>query len=594
MTGWPDLWPHTEEIARRLLGHPNERLSTRDQLRFGTNGSIAVEIAGPKHGGWFDHEGQVGGGPWQLLTIKGGMTNGAAIEWLRSQIGIEIAPASPRIVDTYDYRDERDELLYQVVRFDPKDFRQRRPDGNGGWIWQVKGTRQVPYRLKELIATPLDTSIFVVEGEKDADNLAMLGLDATTNAGGAAKRRNDGKPGRPKWRAELSPFFHGRDVIVVPDNDDAGRDHARAVAANLVPVAARVRILELPGLKPKGDVSDWLDAGGTREELERLAAEAPEFQPQPNGNFLEDETKPHLDSAIVIDIIDTGAPYATAKRFLDRVFTADEKRILHHHRGAFYRWNGTAYPEIVETELRSQLYTFLDQCFTRGPKGELRPVHPNAAMVANVLDGLRAASHLDGLIAAPAWLDHVPDLPTEEIVACANGLLHLPARMLLPHTPSFFTYNALDFAFEREAPEPQQWLEFLDQLWPNDREAVHTLQEVFGYCLTADTRQQKAFLIVGPKRSGKGTIARVLSRADLRGADLRGTNLCDADLSGARLEGANFFKAELDGADLAGAYLDGAQFLNCAQLIVARNWQSAYRDETLACGAAVPDRVHSE
>jgi uncharacterized protein YjbI with pentapeptide repeats len=85
-----------------------------------------------------------------------------------------------------------------------------------------------------------------------------------------------------------------------------------------------------------------------------------------------------------------------------------------------------------------------------------------------------------------------------------------------------------------------------------------------------------------------------LSRADLRGADLRGTRLCDADLSGAHLEGANFFKAALDGADLAGAYLDGAQFLNCAQLIVARNWQSAFRDETLACGAAVPEGVPSE
>ena len=85
-----------------------------------------------------------------------------------------------------------------------------------------------------------------------------------------------------------------------------------------------------------------------------------------------------------------------------------------------------------------------------------------------------------------------------------------------------------------------------------------------------------------------------LSRADLRGADLRGTKLCDADLSGARLEGANFFKAALDGADLAGAYLDGAQFLNCAQLIVTRNWQSAFRNETLGCGAALPDRAPAE
>ena len=85
-----------------------------------------------------------------------------------------------------------------------------------------------------------------------------------------------------------------------------------------------------------------------------------------------------------------------------------------------------------------------------------------------------------------------------------------------------------------------------------------------------------------------------LSHADLRGADLRGTKLCDADLSGARLEDANFFKAALDGADLARAYLHGAQFLNCAQIIVTRNWQSAFRDEALACGAAIPDRMPSE
>jgi uncharacterized protein YjbI with pentapeptide repeats len=85
-----------------------------------------------------------------------------------------------------------------------------------------------------------------------------------------------------------------------------------------------------------------------------------------------------------------------------------------------------------------------------------------------------------------------------------------------------------------------------------------------------------------------------LSWADLRGADLRGTKFCDADLSGAHLEGANFFKAVLDRANLAGALLAGAQFLNCAQLIVARNWQSAFRDETLGCGASIPDRTPSE
>jgi uncharacterized protein YjbI with pentapeptide repeats len=85
-----------------------------------------------------------------------------------------------------------------------------------------------------------------------------------------------------------------------------------------------------------------------------------------------------------------------------------------------------------------------------------------------------------------------------------------------------------------------------------------------------------------------------LSEADLRGADLRGTNLSGANLSGAHLDGANFFKAVLDGAYLAGAFLNGAQFLNCAQLAVTRNWQSAFRDETLACGASIPDRMPSD
>jgi uncharacterized protein YjbI with pentapeptide repeats len=84
-----------------------------------------------------------------------------------------------------------------------------------------------------------------------------------------------------------------------------------------------------------------------------------------------------------------------------------------------------------------------------------------------------------------------------------------------------------------------------------------------------------------------------LSQADLRQADLRGTNLTQANLSSAHLDGANFFKAVLDGADLTGAFLTGAQFLNCAQLIVTRNWQSAFRDDALACGASIPDRMPS-
>jgi putative DNA primase/helicase len=198
--------------------------------------------------------------------------------------------------------------------------------------------------------------------------------------------------------------------------------------------------------------------------------------------------------------------------FLDREFTTGDRQTLYHHRGGFHRWTGSAYTEISDDELRSSLYAFLDQTVSIGADRKPRAVNPNAAMVTNVLDALRAVSYLDNAVAPPTWLDPYLDLPAAEIVACSNGLLHLPTLRLLPHTPRFFTLNGLDYPFEPDCPEPKQWLALLDQLWKDDREAIEAVQEVFGYCLTADTRQQKAFMLIGPRRSGKGTLARVLAQ----------------------------------------------------------------------------------
>lgn len=259
-----DLAPHVETICRALLGEPNRALSTKSQLRFGSHGSLAVEIAGPKAGEWFDHENQVGGGPLDLLKAKAGLADGDAAEWLRRQ-GIPAEHSrseNRRIIATYDYRDEKGVLLYQAVRFEAKDFRQRRPDGDG-WKWNLDGVRRVPYRLPEILAAPPESTVFIVEGEKDVEALRSRGLLATTNSEGAGK-----------WRSDFARFFRGRDVIILPDNDAAGRAHARSVVAALAAVA-KVRILELPGLPPKGDVSDWLAAGNSIEKLHRLADTAP-------------------------------------------------------------------------------------------------------------------------------------------------------------------------------------------------------------------------------------------------------------------------------------------------------------------------------
>ena len=175
------------------------------------------------------------------------------------------ATAEPRtITATYPYRDADGELLYEVVRYRPKGFAQRRADGAGGWTWSLNGVERVLYRLPELIAADPERLVLVVEGERDADRLASLGLLATTGAGGAGK-----------WRPEYADALRGRRVAVLPDNDDPGRQHAEQVARSLLGVAAEVRIVALPDVPMKGDVSDWLDAGGTVDGLKKLVRAAP-------------------------------------------------------------------------------------------------------------------------------------------------------------------------------------------------------------------------------------------------------------------------------------------------------------------------------
>lgn len=174
----------------------------------------------------------------------------------------------PAIVATYDYRSADSRLLYQAVRYDtiPKTFKQRQPAGKGGYIWSLTKppVERVLYRLPELIIADESQPVFVVEGEKDADRLISLGLVATTNVGGAGK-----------WKPEYNQWLTGRDVIILPDNDDAGRDHAQKVKSSLTGYAASVKIVELPGLPQKGDVSDWLNQGHTKEELLELVQQGP-------------------------------------------------------------------------------------------------------------------------------------------------------------------------------------------------------------------------------------------------------------------------------------------------------------------------------
>lgn len=170
------------------------------------------------------------------------------------------------IAAVYPYVDDHGELLFEVVRYKPKKFVQRQPDGKGGYVYKVKGIRVVVYRLPTLLeAIANDRIVFVFEGEKDVDAAdSKLGVVGTCNAGGAGN-----------WKPEHAEFLRDAKVVIVPDNDEAGRQHADDVGASLVGVAKSVGVLTLPGQAPKADISDWIERGGTAEQFWALVEQAP-------------------------------------------------------------------------------------------------------------------------------------------------------------------------------------------------------------------------------------------------------------------------------------------------------------------------------
>lgn len=175
------------------------------------------------------------------------------------------------IVRTYDYTDAQGTVLYQVTRHEPKDFRQRRPDGHGGWVWGLEGVTLTLYRLPDVLeAIALGKPIYVVEGEKDAETLIEMGYPATTNAAGAKK-----------WSDAFADILKGATVYVLPDNDKPGKQHGETVAEACQARGCLVKVIDLPGLPEKGDVTDWFDAGHDLDEFDAVVNQAPVWVQDP-------------------------------------------------------------------------------------------------------------------------------------------------------------------------------------------------------------------------------------------------------------------------------------------------------------------------
>jgi putative DNA primase/helicase len=208
--------------------------------------------------------------------------------------------------------------------------------------------------------------------------------------------------------------------------------------------------------------------------------------------------------------IDLKNPLATANAYRAHNMAGDHC-VIRYSKGQFFTWNGSTYDELSEDHIRERAYAYLAS------------ERPTRRATGDFVDALKAAAHVGQ--EAPCWLDGATGPDPLALLPMRNGLVDLRNRKLIEPTAALFVHNGLAFDYVTDAPEPLAWLDFLSTIWPDDPDSISTLQEFIGLAtLTSDTSHQKALLLVGPKRSGKGTIMRVA--AALAGA----SNVCSPTL----------------------------------------------------------------
>ena len=351
-----------------------------------------------------------------------------------------------------------------------------------------------------------DSLLLATEGEKKAlmatqegfPTLGLIGVDCWHRKQSSAVLPD---LNRIKWT--------GRRVFIAFDSDAAENpnvaDNEVLLAAALTKLGAVVKVVRLPpgppgvdGKPTKVGLDDFLVANGANE-LWKLLDAADEPNPPEAGALLTDAKE--------VD------PAEAAEDFLLSYMLHDVPR-LRFWRNTFYVWTQGAYREVQSSEVRARLIRHLNKSYCR----------LGSRIISDVVDQVKAQSILSFTIDPPAWMceppvfaDRTECWPNDDVLVARNGMIHLPSLIEgrdhhLDPTPRFFTTGAMDYDFDATAERPAAWLDFLGCLWPDDPQSVETLQEWFGYTMTLDTRQQKMLVVVGPKRSGKGTIARVQRR----------------------------------------------------------------------------------
>lgn len=403
----------------------------------------------------------------------------------------ERGPATPsRIVATYDYVDEQGALLYQVCRKEPKAFPQRRPDPDraGAWLWGLDKVRRVLYRLPELRAgLAAGRLVLMPEGEKDVDALIALGLIATTNPGGAGK-----------WRPEFTATFAGARVVLLPDHDEPGRDHAELVARALQGVAREVRVVHLPGLPDKGDVSDWLAAGGTRLQLERLVAATPVWAPPPGAPAPPGPAR----------TADAEAPERTTDLGNSRRLVRRHGGDLRHVSGwGWLYWTGTHWRRDDTGEVQRRAKDAIRAIYGEAAHAEdLEARQAIAKWARKSEDAARVAATVKLAQSEPelAIRSDVFDLDPF-LLTVDNGTLDLRTGVLHPHRREDLITRAAPAAYDPAARCPQ-FLAFLDRIFAGNAQLIAFVQRAIGYMLTGSTAEHAIFFWIGSGANGKSVL----------------------------------------------------------------------------------------
>jgi putative DNA primase/helicase len=320
---------------------------------------------------------------------------------------------------------------------------------------------------------------------------------------------------RASLSADAIEVLVGRAAQVAGDEEWEGRGKSAAGAvarlASGEDTAGFPRMAEMWGEKIARRAHDFLLRAGYAYQESKGASDSAAVDASPGSR-----------RAIVLP---AGAPVAWAAAFMDAQYARDGVQGLVHYRDGFYEWTGTHFEQCNDAYLRSLVYRFLNAATVK-KKQELVPFNPDQSKVNRTIDALKAIAEEHGKREAPFWLDGRAAPDPANLIACRNGLLDFTTRELHEHSPQYFNLNALPFDYDPAAPPPKLWNRFLRELWPDTDEVYRdkdgnekhrndglrargTLQEIFGLTLTTITSQQKLFMIIGPPRSGKGTIGRV-------------------------------------------------------------------------------------